>query len=116
MNLATIIRAKFYITSWWKMVYLLWKQINNTIVPGNGITNSYYDYTNYETLLNEHILNIDISKKTVDFYDFTKKITQYILKRFKTITIKNEEYERHYIEKSESGKRKIEWVIWDCQI
>mgnify|MGYP000175598839 FL=1 len=67
--------------------------INNTIVPGNGITNSYYDYTNYETLLNEHILNIDISKKTVDFYDFTKKITQYILKRFKTITIKNEEYD-----------------------
>lgn len=38
------VRAKFYITSWWKMVYLLWKQINNTIVPYTDLHDFKFDY------------------------------------------------------------------------
>jgi len=71
-----------------------------TITIGDG--NYFIPQPGYSTFIdipNENEFTIDVSKGLVKVYDFSKKVSTYLLKKFKSVIIKEEEHNSVLIER-----------------
>lgn len=71
-----------------------------TITIGDG--NYFIPQPGYSTFIdipNENEFTIDVSKGLVKVYDFSKKVSTYFLKKFKSVIIKEEEHNSVLIER-----------------
>lgn len=74
---------------------------DNCFIPQPG----YSTYSTFIDIPNENEFTIDVSKGLVKVYDFSKKLSTYFIKKFKSLLIKEEEHSVVCVERQlESGE------------
>lgn len=71
---------------------------DNCFIPQPGYS-TYSTYSTFIDIPNENEFTIDVSKGLVKVYDFSKKVSTYFIKKFKSLLIKEEEYSVVFVER-----------------